>query len=108
AGRVTDQDRRRLELADDAFQPLDDRRHGELLDRRRVGVERLDLDVEARIGGRENAVALALVVGDPALPAAWRHPEAVDQDDGVGRHRARIQSPTLTHKDTRRTVPDIT
>ena len=33
--------------------------HRQLLDRRRVGVERLDLDLEAGVGGREHAVAAA-------------------------------------------------
>ena len=38
-------------------------------------------------GRREDAVTGLLVAGDPVLPAAGRHPEAVDQDDGsVGRH----------------------
>ena len=73
-----------VELADDRLEVLDDLRHRHGLDRRRVGVERLDLDLEARVGRGEHAVAGLLVVGDPVLPAAGRHPEAVDEDDGVG------------------------
>ena len=73
-----------VELADHRLEVLDDLRHGHRLDRRRVGVERLDLDLEAGVGGGEHAVAARLVVGDPVLPAARRDPEAVDQDDRVG------------------------
>ena len=54
-------------------------------DHRRVGVQRLDLDLETRIRGREDLEAALLVVGDPVLPAARGHPEAVDEDDGVGK-----------------------
>jgi hypothetical protein len=46
--------------------------------------EGLDLNLEARISGRQDAISLRLVVGNPRLPAAWGHPEPVDQDDGVG------------------------
>ena len=49
-----------------------------------IRVESLDLDLEPRIGGRDHAVALALVVRDPVLPAPGGDPEAVNQDDGVG------------------------
>ena len=70
---------------------LDDAGNRQLLDRSGILVEGLDLDLEPGIGGRDHAVALALVVGDPLLPASWRDPEAVDEDDGVGggmwRHR---------------------
>ena len=41
----------------DALEVLDDRRHGERLDGRRVGVERLDLDLEAGVGGGEDGEA---------------------------------------------------
>ena len=46
AGGVADQDGRRLELADDRLEMLDDRRHRQRCDRRSVGIERLDLDFE--------------------------------------------------------------
>src|SRR3712207_7337890 len=36
-----------------------------------------------RSGGGEHAVAAALVVLDPLLPAAGGYPESVDQHDGV-------------------------
>jgi hypothetical protein len=45
-GRVADDDRRRRERLDDAFLVLDDRRDRQVQDRRRVGVERLDVDLE--------------------------------------------------------------
>jgi hypothetical protein len=63
---------------------LDDRGDREVFDRGRVRVQRLDLDVEARIGGSEDAIAATLVAGLPVLPASRGHPEAVDQDDRVG------------------------
>ena len=53
-------------------------------DRRRVGAQRLDLDLEAGVGGGEHGQALGLVVGHPVLPAAGGDPQAVDQDNGVG------------------------
>src|SRR5215207_8184600 len=37
--------------------------HGQVLDRGRVGVHGLDLDLETRVGRGEHAVALLLVVG---------------------------------------------
>jgi hypothetical protein len=48
-----------------------------------VLAERLDLDLEAWVGGGEHAVAAALVALDPLLPTSGGHPEAVDQNDGV-------------------------
>ena len=51
-------------------------------DRRRVGAQRLDLDLQAGVRRREHAVAAALEAGDPVLPAARGHPQPVDQDDG--------------------------
>jgi hypothetical protein len=80
---VADEDRRGVELGDDGLQVLDDRRDGDLRDRRRVGAERLHLDLEAGVGRREHAVALGLVVRDPVLPGTWRDPEAMDEDDGL-------------------------
>ena len=79
----------RVEAADDRLEVLDDLRHGDLLDRRRVGVQRLDLDLEPGVGRRQHREALALVVGDPVLPAPRGHPEPVDEDDRVGRCRLR-------------------
>ena len=62
------------------------------LDRCRVGVERLDLDLEARVGGGDDRGALRFVVGDPVLPAAGRDPESVDQDDGVDGRRVGVHA----------------
>ena len=60
----------------------------EVDDRRGVLAQRLDLDVEARVGGREDVVPLALVVSDPMLPATRCDPEPVNENDGVWRaHR---------------------
>jgi hypothetical protein len=63
---------------------FDDRWNCHGLDRRGVGVERIDLDVESGIGGGEDAVSATLVTVDPVLPASRRDPEAVDEDDRVG------------------------
>ena len=46
AGGVPDQDGRRLHFANDRLEVLDDLRHSDRLDRRRVGVQGLDLDLE--------------------------------------------------------------
>src|SRR5215203_4771307 len=56
---------------------------GQSLDRGGVLAQRLDLDLQAWVGRGEHAVALAFVTLDPLLPAAWGHPESVDQYDGV-------------------------
>jgi hypothetical protein len=77
-------DRRTVELADHIFEHVDDLRHLESLDRCRVCAERLDLDLEPWVRGRQHRVALGLVVALPVLPAARRDPEAVDQNDRVG------------------------
>jgi hypothetical protein len=73
----------RVDRPDNGSEVLDDGGYGDFLDRRRVGVERLDLGLEARVRRREDAEALPLVVVDPVLPASWGHPEAVDEHDGV-------------------------
>src|SRR5829696_4956925 len=53
----------------------------------RVLSQRLDLYLEAGVGGGEHTVALALIALDPLLPAAWSHPQTMDEDDGVGSGR---------------------
>jgi hypothetical protein len=83
-GGVADDDRRGVQGVDHAREVLDDPGHGQGLDGRRVGVERLDLHLEAGIARGQHGEAAGLVVRDPVLPAAGRDPEAVDQDDGVG------------------------
>src|ERR687890_925193 len=72
-----------IELSDDAFIVLDDPRDSQSLNRGGILVERLDLYLEAWVGGGQHAVSLVLVVLDPVLPATGCHPEAVNQDDGV-------------------------
>jgi hypothetical protein len=47
---VADDDRRRVEFADNRLEVLDDRRDRHALDRRGVGVQRLDLDLEPGVG----------------------------------------------------------
>lgn len=78
AGGVADQDGRRVELADHRLEVRDYLWDRHPLNGGRVLVERLDLDLVAGVRRREHPVALALVVGDPVLPAARRDPEAVD------------------------------
>jgi hypothetical protein len=51
ARRVAHEDRRGVERRDDRLQMRDDRRDREPLDRRWVGVERLDLDLETGYAG---------------------------------------------------------
>jgi hypothetical protein len=84
AERVAHDDRRARQLADDPLVVVDDRVDLEAGDRRRVGVEGLDLTLHARPGGRDHLEALLALAVDPALPAARRHPEAVDEHDRVG------------------------
>jgi hypothetical protein len=72
------------ELPYDALEVLHDGGDGQGLDRGGVLAQRFDLNLEARVGGGEHAVAFALVALDPPLPAARGHPQAVDEDDGVG------------------------
>lgn len=86
-GRVADDDRRGVQLADHRLEVVDDGRHGQFQDRCRVGVQRLDLDLEPRIPGRQHPEPASLVVRDPVLPAARCDPEPVDQNDGVGHDR---------------------
>ena len=47
--------------------------------------KRLDLDLEPGISqARGRGTRVASIAGHPVLPAPRRHPEAVDEDDGVG------------------------
>src|SRR5215213_71331 len=87
--RVAHENRRLVELSDDAFVVLDYGGDRKRLDRRGVLVERLDLYLEAWVGRSEHAIAAALVALDPVLPASWGHPEPMDQDDGVWSTRIR-------------------
>jgi hypothetical protein len=76
-----------LQLSYDSFVVFDNPKDSPSLNRGGVFVERLDLYLEARVCGGERTVALALVVLDPVLPASGGHPEAVDQNYGVGGSR---------------------
>src|SRR5215211_9407287 len=87
--RVAHENRRLVELSDDAFVVLDYGGDRKRLDRRGVLVERLDLYLEAWVGRSEHAIAAALVALDPVLPASGGHPEPMDQDDGVWSTRIR-------------------
>src|SRR5215213_1161309 len=87
--RVAHENRRLVELSDDAFVVLDYGGDRKRLDRRGVLVERLDLYLEAWVGRSEHAIAAALVALDPVLPASWGPPEPMDQDDGVWSTRIR-------------------
>src|SRR5581483_12463088 len=79
---VAHDDRRAVEALDDALDVLDDPGNGLLGDHLRVLPQRLDLDLEAGVGGGQDPVALLLVVGDPVLPAAGGHPQPMDENDG--------------------------
>src|SRR3712207_4343384 len=86
---VAHEERRALQRAYDTLVVLHDCGDRQRLDRGGVLVERLYLDLEAGVGRREHAIAAARVALDPVLPAAWGHPEPMDQDDGVGSTRIR-------------------
>ena len=66
-------------------QPADDLGDSQSLNRRRIVVQRLDFDLEAGVGRRENLVSGCLIALDPLLPASGRNPETVNEDDGVRR-----------------------
>src|SRR5215218_8099942 len=87
--RVAHENRRLVELSDDAFVVLDYGGDRKRLDRGGILVERLYLYLQAGVGRSEHAIAAALVALDPVLPASWGHPEPVDQDDGVWSTRIR-------------------
>ena len=85
-----------IEIADDPLEVLDARRDRHALDRRGVGVQRLDLDIEPGVGGGDHAQPLGLVALDPVLPTPGCDPEAVDQDDRVRRGRGRTHRAALS------------
>ena len=91
AGGVAHQDGGRLQLSDHALEMLDDRGNCQLLDRRRIRSERLNLDLEPRIRGGENAITAILVAGLPVLPASTSDPKAMYQNDGIGRDSTGIR-----------------
>src|SRR4029453_17574626 len=86
---MTYEDRWCLELLDHDFEMLHERGNREPLDGRWIAVERFDLDLEPRIRWSEDAVALGFIARDPVLPAARRHPEAMNQYDRIGTFRLR-------------------
>src|SRR5215212_6875430 len=67
---VAHDDRRALELPDDALEVLYRAGHCQRLDGRGVLAQRFDLDLQAGIGWSEHAVSALGVVFDPPLPAA--------------------------------------
>src|SRR5918994_6964581 len=67
---VAHDDRRALELLDDALVVLHDCGDRQRLYRRGILVERLYLYLQAGVGRSEHAIAAALVVLAPVLPAA--------------------------------------
>ena len=69
---------------DDALELLDDRGDRDLLDRRRVRVQRFDFDVEPGVAPVRAPCSPASRSGRSTLPAPGRHPETVDEDDRVG------------------------
>ncbi len=72
-----------LERLDGGGEVVDGVGDGQVGDDLGVGPQSLDLDVEARVTGGQHGVALCLVVGDPVLPAAGGHPQAVHEHDGL-------------------------
>src|SRR5262245_36359726 len=86
---MTHEDRWRVDSLNNAFEMLHEGGNREALDGRWIAVERLDLDLEARIRWREDEVASGLIARDPVLPASRRHPEAMNQDDRIGTFRWR-------------------
>ena len=59
-----------VEPADDALVVLDGRGHRQRLDRRGIGAQRLDLDLQAGVGRREHAVAALREVLRPSAPSS--------------------------------------
>src|SRR3954452_2695837 len=83
-------DRRPVEAPDDFGVVVGDLRHAESVHGRRVAPELLHLCLHPWPRGGQHLVAAALEALLPALPAAGREPESMDQDDGrggsLGRH----------------------
>src|SRR5215217_7970443 len=77
---VAHENRRLVELSDDALVVLDYGGDRKRLDRRGVLVERLYLYLQAGVCWGEHMIATVLIALDPLLPAARSHPESVDQD----------------------------
>ena len=82
---VAHDDRRTVQAADDVGEVLDGLGDGQVGDDLGALPEGLDLDLEPGVGRCQDGEPLLLVAVDPALPAAGRHPQSVDEDDGVGR-----------------------
>src|SRR5919112_2531192 len=94
---VAHDDRGAIQLSYDAFEMLDDCGDPQGLDRRGIIAQGLDLYLQARVCGGENAVSLALVALDPPLPAARGHPESVNQDYGV--RSGSLRGGVVSHED---------
>src|SRR3954466_4133383 len=74
---------------DYGFEPRHDRGNRQTLDWRRIAIERFDLDIEPGVRWSEHAVALGLKTCDPLFPASGRHPETVNQNNGIRTFRWR-------------------
>src|ERR671920_1184965 len=94
---VAHDDRGAIQLSYDAFEMLDDGGDPQGLDRGWVLAQGLDLYLQARVCGGDNAIALALVALDPPLPASGGHPEAVHQHDGV--RSGSLRGAVVSHED---------
>src|SRR5919107_765497 len=94
---VAHDDRGAIQLSYDAFEMLDYGGDGQGLDRGWVLAQGLDLYLQARVCGGENAIALALVALDPPLPAARGHPQPVHQHDGV--RGGSLRGGVVSHED---------
>src|ERR671920_2122378 len=94
---VAHDDRGAVELAYDAFEMLGYCGDPQGLDGGWVLAQGLDLYLQARVCGGENAVSLVLVALDPLLPAAGGHPESVNQDDGV--RSGSLRGAVVSHED---------
>ena len=81
---MTHDDRRPIQLADDALVVLDDVVHCKSGHELGLAAQLIDVDVHSWPRARHHAVTAVGVTLDPVFPAERRHPQAVDQDHGVG------------------------
>ena len=85
--RMAHDDRRLFELADDPLVMFDDLRNAEPGERGRIATQLLDVAFDSGPAAGDHAVAAVGITLDPVFPAEGCHPQAVDEDDGVGRVR---------------------
>ena len=94
AERVAHDDRRPIQRADDVLVVVDHLAKADSRDTRGVAPKLFHLAVEPWPGGGEHPVSPSFVVLFPPLPAAWVHPESVDEHD-----RARLAGGEIIHAD---------